>query len=252
MNKQLFLSELFSGFGTERTLPRFKKVGSTIFKRAAQVMAGPVGRAHLAIGVQPLSNSWGERGKPIHRYYLEQFLEDASSDIRGRCLEFQEDSYTTRFGRDRVLKLDILNKEPNLPHTTILADLSKDNNVPSDSFDCIICTYVLHVIFEHEKAVSGLHRILKPGGVLLIGVPNITIHYQQYPELWRFTTCGLHASLSKYFSAANIATRSYGNSLTAAGELRGLACNDFAKHELDFNDPRYALLVCARAVKSAT
>lgn len=221
-----------NGFQKLRALIRRRRVRSRLFK-----------------GVHPLGNSWGERGAVIHRYYLDEFLQQNASHIHGHCLEFQEDSYTTKFGKDNVKVLDILNKEPDRTKSTIVADLTAENDIPSDQFDCVICTYVLHIIYDAEKVVSEMHRILKPGGTLFVSVPDITINYPSFPELWRFTAEGLGTMLAKYFGDKNVSVSGYGNSLTAAGELRGLALGDFNESELAYHDPRYSLIVCARAVK---
>ena len=62
----------------------------------------PYAHLRLGFGLRPMSYLWGlDRGVPIHRHYLEQFLREFSSDIRGHSLEFQEDSYTSRFGADQ-------------------------------------------------------------------------------------------------------------------------------------------------------
>jgi len=206
-------------------------------------------RSRLCFGVQPLGNSWGERGAVIHRYYLKEFLRQNSSFIHGNCLEFQEDSYTTGFGGDKVRKVDIINKEADRTASTIIADLTTENDIPSNQFDCIICTYVLHIVYDAEKVISELHRILKPGGALLVCVPDITIKYSRFPELWRFTTDGLGTMLARYFGDKNVSVSGCGNSLTAAGELRGLVLSDFSESELAYHDPRYSLVVCARAIK---
>ena len=207
-------------------------------------------RPRLLVGVQPLSDSWGGRGAIIHRYYLEEFLRQNASCIRGRCLEFQEDSYTTKFGKDNVQMVDIINREAGGTDSTIIADLTVENSVPSNQFDCIICTYVLHLVYDTEKIVSELHRILKPGGTLLVCVPDITINYPIFSEFWRFTAQGLGALLEKHFGAGKVSVSGYGNSLTAAGELRGLGLSDFSESELAYHDPRYSLAVCGRAVKA--
>jgi len=206
-------------------------------------------RSQLFNGVQPLGNRWGERGAIIHRYYLEEFLQQNASRIHGRCLEFQEDSYTTRFGKDKVQVLDIINGTEGLTECTIVADLTAENDIPSNQFDCIICTYVLHLIYDAEKTVSEMHRILKPGGALLVCVPDITVNYPIFSEYWRFTTGGLEAMLARYFGDMNVSVSGYGNSLTAAGELRGMVMSDFKESELAYHDPRYSLIICACAVK---
>jgi SAM-dependent methyltransferase len=207
-------------------------------------------RAELLMsGIEPLFNSWSRRGATLHRTYLEQFLQEYSPDIKGHCLEFQEDFYTSYFGGSQVTKLDILNKETDNPNATIIADLTQPNDIPSNTFDCIICTYTLHIIADLDYMIRELHRILKPGGVLLVSVPDITVNYSQYNELWRFTAKGLHLLLAKAFGDEKVTVKTYGNSVTAAGELRGLSTPDFTKAQLNYHDPRYALVVCARSIK---
>ena len=46
-----------------------------------------------------------------------------------------------------------------------------------------------------------------------------------------------------------VVVRAYGNSLTAAGEIRGLICEEFSEAQLQRHDPRFAVEVCARAIK---
>lgn len=49
----------------------------------------------------------------------------------------------------------------------------------SDSFDKVVCSEVLEHITDHDKAASELFRVIKPGGVLAVTVPN-----KNYPFLW--------------------------------------------------------------------
>jgi SAM-dependent methyltransferase len=207
----------------------------------------------MGIGVHPLSYLWGfDRGLPIHRYYLEQFMQECVQDIRGHCLEFQDPGYTRRLGGSAVEKSDVLHIDASNPLATIVRDLTQPNDLPSDRFDCIICTHVLHIISEIDKAVSELHRILKPGGVLLVGVPHVSMCDPGFHELWRFTAEGLALVLRKAFGASSLTVRAYGNSLTAAGEIRGLAAHEFSHATLNYHDPRFAVEVCARARKAST
>ena len=179
-------------------------------------------RLRLAFGVNPLSEKYGfDRGQPIHRYYLRIFLKKFEDDIQGHCLEFQGDDYTSRYGRERVKDLDILHKEEGNPKATIIADLLKPNQIPSNQFDCIICIFVLHIVFELDKFVSELYRILKPGGVLLVAVPHVAICLPAYHEFWLFTPEGLNTILSRIFGAENVTVEAYGNSLSTVVDFRG-------------------------------
>jgi ubiquinone/menaquinone biosynthesis C-methylase UbiE len=38
-------------------------------------------------------------------------------------------------------------------------------------FDAIICISVLEHVFEYDKAINEIERVLKPGGKLLLTVP---------------------------------------------------------------------------------
>jgi hypothetical protein len=207
-------------------------------------------RSHLLHGVEPLSYAWGvDRGLPAHRFHLEQFLIEHAADIRGRCLEFQDPLYARRLGGLAVESLDILHVDDSNLNATIVGDITKSGALPEGRFDCIICTHVLHVIFELHRAVAGLHRMLAPGGVLLVAVPHISMCDQRYGELWRFTPAGLRRLLETSFESKAITVFSYGNSLTAAGEIRGMVAAEFSAEELAAHDPRFAVEVCGRAVK---
>ncbi len=207
-------------------------------------------RMRSAVSLEPLSYVWGfDRGLPLHRYYLDRFLKEFALDIRGRCLEFQDPSYALRFGGSAIDKLDVLHIDDSNAAATIVADLTKPNDIPGDLFDCIICTHVLHVILELDKAIAELCRILKPGGVLLVAVPHISMCDPGFHELWRFTPDGLRTLLARVFDIENVTVRAYGNSLTAAGEIRGLVAGEFRAAALNYHDPRFPVEVCARAQK---
>jgi len=136
--------------------------------------------------LNPISRVFGfDRGTPIDRYYIEKFLARYAADIRGRVLEVGDDSYTREFGGGRVTQSDVLHVSENNPHATIVADLADAAHVPSNSFDCIVLTQTLHLIYDVRAAVSTLHRILRPGGVLLATIPGITqIDRYDWAESW--------------------------------------------------------------------
>jgi SAM-dependent methyltransferase len=235
-----------------RVIKKLPQPAQDVAWRAYRITTPPYARTRLSAGVRPLSFDWGaDRGQEIARYYVEElFLREFANDIQGHCLEFASDRYTSRFGdKTCITKIDILNVEYDNPHTTIRADLTKPNDIADDQFDCIICTHALHVIYEFEKAIADLHRILRPGGVLLMAVPHVSMCDPDQGELWRFTQEGLRAALAHAFDNENITMRAYGNSLTAAGQIRGLAAHEFTKRELHYHDQRFAADICARAMK---
>lgn len=83
---------------------------------------------------------------------------------------------------------------------TYIADLCQDNSaiIPDKSFDFVVCTEVLEHTLQPFKAVSEIHRILKPGGLVFVTAPfNFRIH-GPLPDCWRFTEHGLRALFSDF------------------------------------------------------
>jgi len=56
------------------------------------------------------------------------------------------------------------------PKTDLKLDIT-DIDIPDDSFDMVICNHVLEHVSSYGKALSELHRVLKPGGKLIISFP---------------------------------------------------------------------------------
>jgi glycosyltransferase involved in cell wall biosynthesis len=203
--------------------------------------------------LEPFSRNFGyDRGKPIDRRYIEDFLSHNTDDIRGRVLEIGDNTYTKRYGGNRVAVSDVLHVNPNNPQATLIGDLANGDHLLSEVFDCIVLTQTLHLIFDMRKAVATLHRILKPGGVLLATVPGVSsIDQGEWGSCWYWSLspAALSGLLKERFSASNVRVRAYGNVLAALGFLHGLAENELRPTELDSYDPQYPLIVAARAVR---
>jgi len=209
------------------------------------------GRLLLAGGVRPVSRTFGyERGQPIHRYYVQRFFESHSSQIRGRCLEFQDSGHVQAYGKGRPSKIDVIDLNVENPHATIVADMTKPNDLPSDSFDCIVCVHVLHLVYEADVFTKELHRLLAPGGALLLAVPGTSMIDPDWTEYRRWTGLGIQTLLRQFFRSSDIVVETYGNSLAAAAEMRGLASDEIAPWELNARDDLFQVEVCALAVKS--
>jgi SAM-dependent methyltransferase len=205
--------------------------------------------------VTPIDPNWGfERGTPIDRVYVEEFVGAHAADIRGRVLEIAAPDYTTRFGRG-VERVDILMATEGNPQATIVGDLADAPQIPSDAFDCAIVTQTLQFVYDVRAAFATLHRILAPGGVLLATMPGITKisppEDEEYGEWWHFTARSAARLAEEAFGPGNVEARSYGNVLSAAGFLYGLAASDVKREELAAHDRLYEVIVGVRAVKDA-
>ncbi len=214
---------------------------------------GPVEFGNLR-RVTPITRSFGfERGQPVDRYYIERFLARHSADISGRVMEIGDNEYTRRFGGTRVTQSDILSLTPDNPNATLVADLTSADHVPSAIFDCIIFTQTLHFIYDVQAAVRTLHRILKPGGVLLGTFPALSqvcrYDMDRWGDYWRFTSAAIRRLFGDVFGPEQVTVEAHGNVLAAISFLHGLSAHELTPDELDTLDPDYQLLITARAVK---
>ncbi len=208
--------------------------------------------------VTPISRNWGfNRGLPIDRYYIERFLRANGDAIKGHVLEIADNEYTCKFGGSRVVQSDVLHVDKNNHLATIIADLTLADHIPSNFFDCIICTQTLLVIYDVRAAIRTLHRILKPGGTLLLTVPGVSHPISRYDmdrwgDYWRFTSLSIKSLFREVCRDEDIEVRAHGNVLTAVSFLHGLAAEELTSEELDFEDPDYEVSINLKLVKLKT
>lgn len=231
---------------------QINKISMEIERRfLCQINLGRLDRLH------PISTLFGyDRGQPIDRYYVENFLLQHKNDIHGRVLEIGDDTYTKKFGGTKVKRSDILHAVEGNPSATIVADIAHADNIPSNTFDCIILTQTLQFVYDLPSAINHLHRILKPGGVLLATVPGISqisrYDIDRWGEFWRFTTQSAQRLFEDKFSAKMIEVEAYGNVLIAIAFLHGLAVEELNPEHFEYQDPDYQVLITVRAAKSKT
>jgi glycosyltransferase involved in cell wall biosynthesis len=201
----------------------------------------------------PISREFGyDRGLPIDRYYIENFLACHADDIRGRVLEIADATYTRRFGGDFVTTSDVLNIAEGNPDATIVGDLTCADHIPSDTFDCVILTQTLHLIYDVPAALRTTYRILKPGGVIIATFPGISqIVKDDWSEewCWGFTTMSAQRLFEEVFPVENFKVESHGNVLAATAFLQGLAAEELRQEELENCDHQYEVLITVRAVR---
>ena len=96
---------------------------------------------------------------------------------------------------------------------TPLVDIAGDAAqlpIRNDCFDLVFCTQMLEYAPEPRQVIAEIHRVLKPGGFLLLSAP--AVHPQDSErDAWRFLPAALR-ELLKEFSAVDLAPE--GTSLT--------------------------------------
>jgi peptidoglycan/xylan/chitin deacetylase (PgdA/CDA1 family)/glycosyltransferase involved in cell wall biosynthesis len=206
--------------------------------------------------VEPLSPRWGlDRGQPIDRYYIERFLARHRADIRGRVLEVRDARYTRQFGGSAVTGSDVVDVDATNDDATIVADLRGAGAIATASYDCIVLTHVLQFIDDIHAALTECHRILRPGGTLIVTAPCVSrVDVETGPDgdYWRLTEASARKQFAAVFPADAFEVSTFGNVGACAAFLQGISAEEMTPADLDPVDPAFPLLVAVRAVKIGT
>jgi glycosyltransferase involved in cell wall biosynthesis/SAM-dependent methyltransferase len=202
--------------------------------------------------LQPIGAEFGyERGTPIDRRYIEDFLARHADDVRGRVLEVADAAYTRRYGGAAVTASEVLHLQRDNPEATIVGDLTALDHVPDASFDCVVVTETLQMIYDVRAAVATLRRIVRPGGVVLATMPGMTNIDESDAWAWGFTVLSTRRLFAEAFGEENVEVESRGNVLAATAFLHGLSADELAPDEIDHPDPNYPMSIHVRAVRPA-
>jgi SAM-dependent methyltransferase len=199
----------------------------------------------------PVSRNWGfDRGAPIDRYFIQDFLARHRALIAGRVLEVKDNSYTQEFGCG-VTAADVVDIDPTNPQATVVADLTHAPHIPDDSYDCILLTQVLHLIYDVRSAMSECRRILTSGGTLLATAPAVSrcsreLHHSDY---WRMTPTGASRLFAEVFGSDHVEVDGPGNAVLSAAFLMGVAAEEISPQLLLRHDPLFPLVVTILARK---
>jgi len=98
-----------------------------------------------------------------------------------------------------------------LRQTPLVHVIARGEHLPlkENHFDLVLCTQVLEYVPELRQMLAEIHRVLKPGGRLLLSVPAM-FPADSEQDLWRFTPGSLRLLLSAF---RNVEIRAEGSSI---------------------------------------
>ena len=190
---------------------------------------------------KPVSSIFGlDRGTPIDRYYIEQFLNKESMGIVGvdKTLEVTEDRYSSLFFPNA--RHEILDFEKGM-------DLTKSESLYNNFYDVFICTQTFNFIYAVKSAIRGSYDLLAPGGTMLATVAGNISQVSRYDmerwgDYWRFTYKSIEMLVKEVFGE-EVSVYPYGNSMAATAFIQGLCVEDVNTKLLDECDPEYAIVI---------
>lgn len=196
---------------------------------------------------EPVSRIFGlDRGKAIDRVYIEDFLEKYKASIRGKVLEIAENTYTMKYGENRIEESCILHIN-GTGKNAIKGDLETGEGLEENSFDTMIITQTLMFLYDAGSAVNHIYRALKRGGTALLTVAGISQVSRYDDDRWGhyfgFYETGIRKLCSEVFGKENVKISVYGNVKTAAAMLYGLCSRDLQPEDFEVHDRDYPVII---------
>jgi hypothetical protein len=205
------------------------------------------------LAAHPISERFGlERGTPVDRFYIEQFIAGKAHLIVGRVIEIAEKTYTEKYGK-KVEIAEILHVDKDDKSATIIADLTDPSSVPESIADTFICTQTLNFIYDTPTAIKSIHKILKTNGKAIITVAGLSqisrYDMDKWGDYWRFTDKSLRKMLAETFGNDNVEVEIMGNVYGATMLLQGIAFEEVNIAKLAVKDDNYQVILGAIVTK---
>lgn len=200
---------------------------------------------------RPFSKHYGyDRGRPVDRRCIEDFLRRMSDRMAGDVLEVRDPGYGERFGGAGA-RVHVVDLDPANPRATVVADLCDPRTLPTVAYDCVLLTQTLQFLADREGALVNLWASLRPGGSLLVTVPCLARIDHELPgcDYVRYTPAGLKALLDRCCPGGVVSTEGGGNLVVALSVLLGLAEEDLRPRDMAVDDAVFPVIACGEARK---
>jgi SAM-dependent methyltransferase len=239
----------------------FARASARVADRAMRVTTLPVVRNLRCLQLRRLDplGDGRQRGTPIVRFYWDRFLRAHRSDIQGHALEIGTTWTLRQHAGPRLAHADAIDLVAHSSEVNVVADLSRADSLPPDTYDCFLNQFTMHLIYDVEAALYHSIRILKPGGVLLVNFSCVDYYFPRGLDMhtgaplylfWWFTPIQVENLLRRSgLSAPDYHLTIYGNLFARVAYQMNLPAEELTRDELEYADPGHPLLLCVRAVK---
>jgi SAM-dependent methyltransferase len=143
-------------------------------------------------------------------------------NLKGKMLDFGcgQKPYYSLFKVDEYIGIDFEN--PGHPHANEAIDVFYDGKkipFPDNTFDSIFSSEVFEHVFNLPEIIAELHRVLKPGGLVLISCPFAFCEHEVPNDFARYTSFAMKHMLQQggFEIVEQVKT---GNSIEAIYQLR--------------------------------
>lgn len=119
------------------------------------------------------------------------------SSAQGRLLDAGCGTMPYRGDLPRVTEYTSVDVETRDPRVDLVADLEDLSALDGESFDSVLCSEVLEHVRHPQRVIGELHRVLKPGGVIILSTPFLCRLHEEPHDYFRYTSHGLRILLEE-------------------------------------------------------
>lgn len=122
------------------------------------------------------------------------------ADVTGRVLSIGSGGDIDKQGRhyrDYFAKASAYITSDVVPGCDLSIDV-RQIDMPEASVECVFVSGVLEHVDDCHAAASEMHRVLTPGGLLIVGVPFKQPIHRAPQDYWRFSEYGLRWLLRSF------------------------------------------------------
>lgn len=225
---------------TQDTIHRLRRLGYLV-PRIRELKWGDLDQT------SPICRDYGySRGKPVDRYYLDQFITQIRENVRGETLEVGGRSANKefyRFSRCESYRTMDLSTESG---AELAADVHKSRAWKRSQFDTILAFNVLEHCARPWLVVENIHRWLRRGGMFYGIVPLAQRVHRDPRDYWRFMPDALNMMLEVF---ERVEIKTLGNVKACIASLAGIAAEELSAEELNRVDPNFPVVACISAEK---
>jgi SAM-dependent methyltransferase len=136
----------------------------------------------------------------LSRRELARAMRRASARVGGRVLDVGcgQKPYLQMFSVTEYVGVEI--DSPENRASKRADDFYDGRTLPYDAeaFDAVLCNQVLEHVFEPDRFVAELNRVLRPGGTLVLTAPFVWDEHEQPYDYARYSSFGLRHLLTKH------------------------------------------------------
>ena len=139
------------------------------------------------------------------RIFFEEELQNRGKQITGRLLNLGSGRFARKDHYENMIDVDLCST--NAVGHSISLDVNADAaRLPfkANSFDTVLCTFLLEHVFEPRKVIESIKRVLRPNGTLVLSTAFLDSYHPDPKDYWRFTKDSLREILEKDFEITEL------------------------------------------------